>query len=96
VAAAPDQFLDDIDALKAVLIGAQAKFSGAEALIQHLQQVIEKLRRERFGPRSERSQRLFDQMELELEELAEVAGEDAVKGAEARAGPGSKLHPPQG
>jgi hypothetical protein len=32
---------------------------------------------------SERSQRLFDQMELELEELAEVAGEDVVKGAEA-------------
>jgi hypothetical protein len=36
-----------------------------------------------YRVRSERSQRLFDEMELELEELAEVAGEDVVKGAEA-------------
>jgi transposase len=83
VAAALDQFPDDVDALKAALIEAQAKLSGAQALIQHLQLVIAKLRRERFGPRSERSQGLLDQMELELEELAAAAGEDAVKPAEA-------------
>jgi hypothetical protein len=45
--------------------------------------VIAKLRRERFGLR-ERSQRLLDQMELEFEELAAAAGEDAVKAAEPR------------
>jgi transposase len=32
-----------------------------------------------FGPRSERSQRLLDQMELQLEELATAAGEDEAK-----------------
>ena len=33
---------------------------------------------ELFGPRSERSQRLLDQLELQLEELAAAAGEDAA------------------
>lgn len=83
MAAAPDQLPDDVDALKAALIEARAKLSGAEAMIQHLQLVIAKLKRERFGPRSERSQRLLDQMELQLEELVAAAGEDAVKVAEA-------------
>jgi hypothetical protein len=32
-----------------------------------------------FGPRSERSQRLLDQMELQLEELAAGLGEDAAR-----------------
>ena len=41
--------------------------------------VIEKMRRERYAPRSERSQRLLDQMELELEELTAARGEDAAK-----------------
>src|SRR5580700_3689364 len=41
--------------------------------------MIAKMRRELFGPRSERSQRLLDQMELQLEELAAAAGEDAAK-----------------
>jgi hypothetical protein len=31
-----------------------------------------------FGPRSERSQRLIDQMELQLEEIAAGLGEDAA------------------
>jgi transposase len=72
-----------MDALKAALIETQARLSGAEAMIQHLQLVIAKLKRERFGPRSERSQRLLDQMELQLEELAAAAGEDTAKSAEA-------------
>ncbi len=37
-----------------------------------------------FGPRSERSQRLLDQMELQLEELAAAAGEDEAKAEAAR------------
>jgi transposase len=70
---------DDKDALKAALIEARAKLSGAEAMIEHLQLVIAKMKREMFGPRSERSQRLIDQMELQLEELAAAVGEDAAK-----------------
>ena len=65
--------------MKAALIEAHAKLSGAEALIEHLQLVIAKMKREMFGPRSERSQRLLDQMELQLEELATAAGEDEAK-----------------
>jgi transposase len=78
-----DHLPDDKDALKAALIEARAKLSGAEALIEHLQLVIAKMKREMFGPRSERSQRLIDQMELQLEELSAAAGEDAVKAAAA-------------
>ena len=84
MATASDQFPDDVDALKAALTEARAKLSGAEALIEHLQLVIAKMKREMFGPRSERSQRLLDQMELQLEELAAAAGEDAAKAETAR------------
>jgi transposase len=83
VARAANQLPDDVDTLKAALIEAHAKLSGAEAMIEHLQLVIAKMKRERFGPRSERSQRLIDQMELQLEELAAAAGEDAVKAESA-------------
>jgi transposase len=74
---------DDNDALKAALIEARAKLSGAEALIEHLQLVIAKMKRELFGPRSERSQRLLDQLELQLEELVAAAAEDETAKAEA-------------
>src|SRR5215510_1788415 len=85
MAAASDQLPDDVDTLKAALIEARAKLSGAQAMIEHLQLVIAKLKREKFGPRSEHSQRLLDQLELQLEELAAAAGEDEAK-AEQRAG----------
>ena len=79
MATTADHLPDDKEALKAALIEAHAKLSGAEALIEHLQLVIAKMKREMFGPRSERSQRLLDQMELQLEELATAAGEDEAK-----------------
>ena len=79
MASAPDSLPNDVEALKAALIETRAKLSGAEALIEHLQLVIAKMKREKFGPRSERSQRLIDQMELQLEELAAAAGEDAAR-----------------
>jgi transposase len=75
----PDSLPDEVAALKAALTEARARLSGAEALIEHLQLVIAKMKRERFGPHSERSQRLLDQMELQLEELAAAAGEDEAK-----------------
>lgn len=81
MAAASDQLPDDVDTLRAALIEARAKLSGAQALIEHLQLVIAKLKREMFGPRSERSQRVIDQLELQLEELAAAAGEDEAKAA---------------
>ena len=85
MARAPDPLPEGEEALKAALIETRAKLSGAEALIEHLQLVIAKMKREHFGPRSERSQRLLDQMELQLEELAAAAGEDEVKAETARA-----------
>src|SRR3954464_10055759 len=75
----PDSLPDDMEALKAALIEARAKLSGAQALIEQLQLTIAKMKRAHFGPRSERSQRLLDQLELQLEELAAAAGEDEVK-----------------
>ena len=79
-----DHLPEDAAALKAALIETRAKLSGAEALIAHLQVVIEKMKRAMFGPRSERSQRLIDQLELQLEELSAAAGEDAAKAEAAR------------
>src|SRR5437763_10903526 len=79
-----DHLPDDTAALKAALIEARAKLTGAQALIEHLQLVIAKMKREMFGPRSERSQRLIDQLELQLEELAAAAAEDETKAAAAR------------
>ncbi|MBI1776664.1 MAG: IS66 family transposase [Proteobacteria bacterium] len=81
---ANDSLPDDVETLKVALTETRAKLSGAEALIEHLQLVIAKMKREMFGPRSERSQRLIDQMELQLEELAAAAGEDEAKAEAAR------------
>ena len=63
MATTADHLPDDKNALQAALIEARAKLSGAEALIEHLQLLIAKMKRELFGPRSERSQRLIDQLE---------------------------------
>ena len=59
--------------------------SSAEALIAHLRLTIEKMRRELYGQRSERSARLLDQMELELEELEATASEDELAAERAAA-----------
>jgi transposase len=83
VATTPDHLPEDTAALKAALLETRAKLVGAEALIEHLQLVIAKMKREMFGPRSERSQRLLDQLELQLEELAAAAGEDDAQAAAA-------------
>src|ERR1700726_716282 len=74
-----DKLPEDYDALKVAFIEMRAKVLGAEALIEHLRLVIAKMKREMYGPRSERSQRLLDQLELQLEELAAAVGEDEAK-----------------
>jgi transposase len=93
VTPSPDDPLpDDIETLKAMLVAQrqalsavqahaaalQAKAADDQALIVHLKLQIEKLRREQFGPRSERSARLLDQLELQLEELEASATEDEL------------------
>ena len=89
----PDDPPDDIDALKAALRSARAEVAVAEAqrsadqaLIAHLRLTIAKLNREKFGSRSERTTRLLDQLELQLEDLETAATEDelAVERAAAK------------
>jgi transposase len=63
---------------EAELAVARAKASDDEALIAHLKLQIEKLNRDRYGPRSERTARLLDQLELTLEELEAAATEDEI------------------
>src|ERR1700710_1986790 len=72
---------------EAVAASARAELSDTAALIAHLELRIEKLKRELHGPRSERTARLIEQLELELEELATTASEDelAAQAAAAKA-----------
>src|SRR5438270_11470038 len=74
---------DDIDALRSALISeraraawveaelavAKAKASDDAAVIAHQRLQIDKLTRQLYGHRSERTVRLIDQMELAFEEL---------------------------
>ena len=83
---------DDIDTLKAALLAARgeaaaalAQCSSDQALIAHLKLEIAKLKRDRFGPRSERTARLLAQMELQLEELQASATEDELAAETAAA-----------
>src|SRR3954468_2584435 len=71
---------DDVEALKAALIVARAEAAAAraqqsddQALIVRLKLQIKKLNRDRYGPGSERTARLLDQLELTLEELESAA-----------------------
>ncbi len=63
---------------KAEAASAKALVSHSEALIARLKLEIDKVRRELYGSRSERKARLLEQMELQLEELEEDAGEDEL------------------
>jgi transposase len=63
---------------KAEAASAVADRSSHEALIAHLKLEIEKLRRQLYGQRAERKERLLDQLELQLEELEASATEDEL------------------
>ncbi len=65
---------------------AEAEVSDAEAQIASLKLVIEKLRHALFGQRSERKQRLLDQLELQLDELEAKATEDELAAEQAAGG----------
>ena len=63
----------------------KAQLSGDAALIAHLRLEIARLNRTLYGQRSERTQRLLDQYELQLEELEASAAADALAAEKAAA-----------
>ena len=63
---------------EAELAVARAKASDDQALIVQQRLRIEKLTRQLYGPRSERTSRLLDQIELQFEELESSATEDEI------------------
>lgn len=73
---------DNVVALEAKLLHAQAELAAAKAenadalaTITHQKLVIAKLQNALYGPRSERSVRLIDQMEMTFEEIEATATE---------------------
>ena len=83
----------EVEALQAALAAWQARAAAAEAKVSDAQAqiaaptlMIEKLRRALYGRRSERSERLLGQLELELDELTASATEDDLA---AETAPGS-------
>ena len=80
----PESLPNDLRTLQAALVAeraarreAEARASGAEAVIAHLKLLIAKLKRERFGRSAERGSKLLNQLELQLEELEATATADA-------------------
>ncbi len=88
----PENLPDDIATLQAALLVeraraarvdaelavAKAKASADQAVIARQQLQIAKLTRQLYGQRSERTERLLDQMELAFEELESSATEDEI------------------
>jgi transposase len=64
---------------------ARAQLADDAATIARQNLEIAKLKRQIYGPRSERTERLLDQMELELEELEADATEDEIAAERAAA-----------
>lgn len=104
---------EELEALKAALAKARAEAAAAQvelaaaraqrsddqALIAHLKLEIAKLNRHRYGPHAERTARLVDQMELQLEELEasatsdEIAAETAAAKARVNVAPFTRHRP---
>jgi transposase len=89
---AMDRLPDNLETLRAALVAAQARAdiaeaeaaravaeaSAADALLLAARLEIAKLRRELYGPRSERRARLLEQLELEFEEATATASQDEL------------------
>ena len=76
---------------EADLTHAHATASRAEALIAYLRLEVEKLRRSLYGVRSERKERLLDQLEMQLEDAEANATEDEL--AAERSAPSTTVGP---
>jgi transposase len=81
----PDPIPSDTEVFRAALAAeqqarreAEARASGAEAMVAHLKLLIAKMKRDRFGASAERGRKLLDQLEMQLEELETAATEDEV------------------
>ena len=90
----PETLPNDIAALQTALTAeraarqqAEARASGAEAMVAYLKLLIAKMKRERFGQSAERGRKLLDQLELQLEELEASATEDEVAAKTAEPDP---------
>jgi transposase len=97
VTTAPENLAAEIAALQATLAAertarqeAEARASGAEAMVAQLKLLIARLRREQYGQSSERRRKLLDQLELQLEEVAASAAEDEITAAPVG---GTMVHP---
>ena len=87
---ASDDIPNDLETLKAAYLTerarrleaeaeallAKAQVANAEVVITHLKLMIAKLNHAKYGPSAERSRKLLDQLELQLEELEANATED--------------------
>jgi transposase len=86
---APDPLPSDLAGAHTMILAERAKAAAAaasvEALIAHLRLEIEKLRRALYGRRSERTAKLLDQMELQLEDLETTAAEEKQAAEKAAA-----------
>ena len=92
----PPDLPDDIATLRAELTLARAQLADDAATIARQNLEIAKLKRQIYGPRSERTARLLDQMELELEELEAAATEDEIAAQSVDEGAVSILSPVPG
>ncbi|MBM3481215.1 MAG: IS66 family transposase [Alphaproteobacteria bacterium] len=76
---------DRAQRIEAELALARAQLADDAATIAHQKLEIAKLNRRIYGPRSERTARLIEQMELELEDLEAAATEDEIAAEQAAA-----------
>lgn len=73
----------ELAATKAELARSNAVVSASEAMISGLKLEIAVLKRDKYGRSAERTARLIDQLELQLEELETAAAEDAIRAEQA-------------
>jgi len=74
-----------VDRLRAELAAERAVRKDHEVLIDHLKLTIAKLQHQKFGPRSEHTERLLDQLSLQLEELEADVTEDDISAEQVAA-----------
>jgi transposase len=60
---------------------AEARASGAAAIVAHLKLLIAKMKHDRFGASAERGRKLLDLLKMHLEELETAAAEDEAAAA---------------